>query len=75
MKADDVKVDLDELKEFKKKNFQDRLNFIDFWVNYMKTHSDQEWSKQQADFIDSQYKMAREFWKNFQRNQLERNNK
>jgi hypothetical protein len=32
----------------------ERLDFIDFWVNYIKTHSDKEWSKQQNLIIDSQ---------------------
>ena len=54
MKAKDVKVDLKELKNFKEKNFKDRLDFIDYWVNYIKTHSDGEWSKRQNVLIDSQ---------------------
>jgi hypothetical protein len=54
MNAKDVKVDLEELKEFKKKNARERLKFIDFWVNYIKTHSDKEWSSQQKVLIDSQ---------------------
>ena len=54
IKAEEIKVDLKELKKFKRKNFEDRLNFIDFWVNYVKTHSDEEWSKQQNKIINSQ---------------------
>ncbi len=53
MKAKDVNVDLKELKNFKEKNFKDRLDFIDYWVNYIKTHSDKEWSKQQNFLINS----------------------
>lgn len=34
-------------------NEEDRINFIKFWVNYMKTHSDKEWSEQQNLIIDS----------------------
>lgn len=63
MKAKDVAVNLEELKKFKRQNFEDRLKFIDFWVEYMKKHSDHEWSKQQAQFIDAQYETARAFWK------------
>ena len=28
-------------------------NFIKFWVNYMKTHFDKEWSKKQNVLINS----------------------
>jgi len=37
-----------------KTNKEDRLNFVKFWANYVKTHSDQDWSKQQNMVIDSQ---------------------
>ena len=37
-----------------KTNAEDRINFIKFWANYIKTHSDEEWSKQQNIVIDSQ---------------------
>ena len=54
MKAKDIKVDLEELKKFKVKNSEERLKFIDFLVEYIKTHSDKEWSKQQKELINSQ---------------------
>ncbi|MEK6844377.1 MAG: hypothetical protein AABX83_03025 [Nanoarchaeota archaeon] len=50
----DIKVNLEELREFKKRNAEERLKFIDFWVDYIKRHSDEEWSEQQAVIIDSQ---------------------
>lgn len=34
-------------------NKEDRLNFIEFWANYIRTHSDEEWSKQQNVLINS----------------------
>ena len=37
-----------------KSNKEDRINFIKFWVNYIKTHSDKEWSEQQNVIINSQ---------------------
>ncbi|MBU3897240.1 MAG: hypothetical protein KJ697_04935 [Nanoarchaeota archaeon] len=37
-----------------KNNREDRLNFVRFWANYVKTHSDQDWSEQQNIVIDSQ---------------------
>jgi hypothetical protein len=53
MDASDVKVDLDEMKRFKEQNAKERLKFIDFWVNYIKTHSDKEWSSQQNLLLNS----------------------
>ncbi|MBU0957735.1 MAG: hypothetical protein KKF56_02895 [Nanoarchaeota archaeon] len=39
-----------------KNNKEDRINFIKFWVQYIKTHSDKEWSRQQNIVINSQIK-------------------
>lgn len=36
-----------------KTNKEDRINFIKYWVDYMKTHSDEEWSEQQNFLIDA----------------------
>ncbi|MBI2043020.1 hypothetical protein HYT25_01385 [Candidatus Pacearchaeota archaeon] len=63
MKAEDIKINLKELREFKKRNFKDRLDFIKFWIDYMKKHSDKEWSKQQAVLIDSQIQNSRNLLK------------
>ena len=52
------KVDLKKIKKAKteyEKNFAERLEFIKFWANYVKTHSDKEWSKQQNIVIVSQF--------------------
>ncbi|MBI2629384.1 hypothetical protein HYW74_04850 [Candidatus Pacearchaeota archaeon] len=34
-------------------NEEDKLNFIRFWVEYIKTHTDREWSRQQNILINS----------------------
>ena len=39
-------------------NQRQREWFIDYWVNYMKTHSDKEWSSQQNVLINSVLKTA-----------------
>lgn len=39
-------------------NQQQREWFIDYWVKYMKTHSDKEWSNQQNVLINSVLKTA-----------------
>jgi hypothetical protein len=50
----DINIDLEELERDKKKNFEERMKFIDFWADYIKKHSDKEWSKKQKLLIDSQ---------------------
>ena len=53
MEISELKVDLKELEEFKKKNFQERLKFIDFWVDYIKKNPNNVWSMQQKRIIDT----------------------
>lgn len=50
MKVPDV--DLEELEKQKKKNFQQRLEFIDQYVKWLKKTPNKEWSKQQKKIID-----------------------
>ena len=45
------------------KNRQERLKFVEFREDYVKTHSDMEWSKQQAVIINSEIQNARWFYK------------
>ena len=42
-------------------NQKQREEFIDCWVSYMKSHSDQEWSQQQNVLINSQLKTAHQW--------------
>ncbi|MEX0920619.1 MAG: hypothetical protein WDZ69_03520 [Candidatus Pacearchaeota archaeon] len=56
MKASEIKVDLEEMKKFKIQNAKERLEFIDFMANYVKTNPDEKWSEQQNMLIDSQIK-------------------
>ena len=46
-----------------KDNNEDRMNFVKFWAEYVKSHSDEEWSKQQNIIIDSQIINSIEFYK------------
>ena len=43
----------------KEKNQRERLKFIRQWAEYVRTHADREWSRQQKVLIDSQMKSAR----------------
>ncbi len=38
-----------------KTNEEDRINFVRYWANFVRTHADEEWSEQQNVLIDSQY--------------------
>mgnify|MGYP001582440834 CR=1 FL=1 len=42
-----------------KTNKEDRLNFVKFWAEYMKTHLDTEWSNQQNILINSLIKFKK----------------
>ncbi|MBU0497284.1 MAG: hypothetical protein KKG04_04930 [Candidatus Thermoplasmatota archaeon] len=45
-------INIKELENFKKKNFQERLEFIDKYTEWLKKNQNKKWSKQQKDFID-----------------------
>jgi len=47
-----------------KTNAEDRMNFVKFWAEFVKTHSDKEWSRQQNMLINSQIQNSREIMKN-----------
>ena len=42
-----------------KDNRKDRMNFVEYWADYIKNNSDEEWSRQQNIIINSQIKNAR----------------
>jgi hypothetical protein len=54
MKVEEIKINLEELKKFKQKNFKERLKFLEFWTDYIKKHSDNKWSEEQNKIINSQ---------------------
>ncbi len=47
-----MKINLCELHEEKKKNFEERLKFIDRYVEWLKKTHNREWSRQQADLSE-----------------------
>ena len=49
-----MKIDFEQLKKERKKNFEERLWFLKFWAEYIKSHSDEDWSSQQKVLINSQ---------------------
>jgi hypothetical protein len=58
-KAQKEKTEKEEKRSFMKpgkNNEEDRFNFVKFWAEYVRTHSDKEWSRQQNIIIDSQIK-------------------
>ena len=42
-----------------KNNKEDRINFIKYWVKYIKSHTDKEWSRQQNVLINSVIKIKK----------------
>jgi len=40
-------------------NNEDRMWFVEYWAEYVKTHPDKEWSRQQNILINSMMKNAR----------------
>ena len=53
-------IDLEQLEEEKRKNAQERLEFVEFWAEYIRSHSDEEWSKQQNELINSQIRNVKD---------------
>jgi len=53
-------IELEQLEKEKKKNAQERLEFVEFWAEYIRSHSDEEWSKQQNELINSQIKNVKD---------------
>ena len=45
-------VDLEELEKQKKRNFKQRLKFIDQYVEWLKKTPNRKWSKQQKKIIN-----------------------
>lgn len=43
---------------FTDKNQKERMAFVDKWAEYVKTHSDKDWSRQQNIVINSSLKSA-----------------
>ncbi len=50
-----------ELYFDKKKNFEERLQFLHLYTDWIKKTPNKIWSKQQADFLDSLYENGRNY--------------
>ncbi len=53
-----MKIDIEELRKEKEKNFRERLDFIDRYVEWIKVTPNKAWSKQHKDFIDSSFRKS-----------------
>jgi len=42
-----------DAEEFRKQNNKDRMWFVEYWANYVRTHPDREWSRQQNILINA----------------------
>ncbi len=52
----ELKINLRELRKKRERNFEERLKFIDYWVDYIKKTPNEIWSAQQKELIDAQIK-------------------
>lgn len=50
------KINLAVERKAKRQNLESNLEFIDFYVRYMKGKSNKEWSAKQAKFINNIYR-------------------
>ena len=44
-------IDLKELEEHRRRNFEERLRFIDLYVEWLKMTPNRVWSKQQKELL------------------------
>jgi len=54
MNETEIRTRLEDVKKERQSNFKERIWFIKYWAEYIKTHEDSEWGKQLALLIDSQ---------------------
>ena len=52
MKNDLPAIDLEEMKEWKKKNFKERMEWVKKYADWLKKTPNKEWSKQQKTLIE-----------------------
>ena len=45
--------------EFRRLNDADRMWFVEYWADYVRTHAAKDWSRQQNVIINSQIQSAR----------------
>ena len=54
MNETEIKTRFEDIKKEKQSNFKERIWFIKYWAEYIKTHDDNEWGEQLALLINSQ---------------------
>ena len=42
-------------------NLQARMNFVEYWADFVRTHSDQEWGNQHTKFINALMQSAKKY--------------
>ncbi len=60
MSEETEKIDIEELKRERQRNFEERLRFIDLYVEWLKKTPNSVWSKEQNELIDREEIKARE---------------
>jgi len=49
-----MKIDFEQLEKDNEDNFKERLEFIKYWVEFIKKNKDEVWSRQQNIVVDGQ---------------------
>jgi hypothetical protein len=54
MNETEIRTKLEDVKKERQSNFKERIWFVKYWAEYIKTHDDREWGEQLALLINSQ---------------------
>jgi hypothetical protein len=54
MNETEIRTKLEDVKKERQSNFKERIWFVKYWAEYIKTHDDNEWGEQLALLINSQ---------------------
>ncbi|MFB6283659.1 MAG: hypothetical protein ABEK59_06960 [Halobacteria archaeon] len=60
-----------DLVEKQERNRRQRLDFVKWWAEYVKTHDDREWGRQVNRLVDEQLKSARRSREELEENHTE----
>lgn len=53
-------IDSEETERIRTQSAEERRTFVEQWAEYVRTHDDEQWSRQQNELIDSQIQSAKD---------------
>ncbi len=54
MNETEIRTKLEDIRKERRSNFKERIWFVKYWAEYIRTHKDREWGEQQNTLINSQ---------------------